>query len=157
MAYSYNTLVDIFDKFGENHLAIKRLDVSFFDQLPNFSTNGDNFPLMYVEPTSVEFDENADNNSFRVYCLDILLKDRSNEKEIMNQTLLILRDLVNWVRLDDDLKVDVTNTPIAVPVNNFLLDSTVGWYLDIDLDSPTINNDCSIPFKPGFNFIPREC
>tara|TARA_R110002050_G_scaffold74369_1_gene159572 strand:- start:470 stop:943 length:474 start_codon:yes stop_codon:yes gene_type:complete len=157
MAYSYNTLVDIFETFGENHLIIKRQEVSFFEQINNFSTDGDDFPLMYVEPSSIEFDVNVDNYSFRVYIVDLLLKDRSNEKEVMNQTQMVMRDLINWVRLSSDLNINITNIPLAIPVNNFLLDFTVGWYVDIDIESTTINNDCSIPFKDGFDYKPKDC
>jgi len=78
---------------------------------------------------------NIDEFSFRVYCVDLLQKDRTNETEILNQTLLVLRDLNNWLREDLNVPFQVIGDPTATPVNNFLMDYTTGWFADITIET----------------------
>ena len=144
---SYNTIVEKLRFFADNHLAIQRFDTSFFEELPVFSTGDNNFPIMYATPSDVEFDALVDNFTFRIYCVDLLLEDRSNETEVLNQTLLILRDLFNWIKIEDNLGIDTSGTSTATPVNNFLMDYTTGWYLDITIEYSPETNTCSIPFE----------
>ena len=95
--------------------------------------------------------------SFRVYCVDVLQKDRSNEQTILNETLLVLRDLVNWMRLDQTNDLNILNNPRAIPVNNFLTEFTTGWYVDIDIEASTVTSDCAIPFSSNFVLTGITC
>ena len=131
MSQQYNTIVNSLNQFSENHLSIKRFKCSFFEQMDNFSTSGNSFPILYAIPNDVSFEENIDVMSFRVYCVDVLQKDRSNEQTILNETLLILRDLTNWFKQDDYNNLNILNNPRAIPVNNFLTEFTTGWYIDL--------------------------
>ena len=144
---SYTTITNALAQFAIAHQSVKRYSVSFFDQLTNFSTNGDDFPILYLIPTSTDFDFNVDTYSFRVYAVDILLKDRSNESFILNDTLSILRDLTNWLRESDDHDMNVINVATAIPVNDALMDFTAGFYLDLSIQSPAITSECFIPFS----------
>lgn len=150
MIQSYNTLVDALTQFSDNHLTLKRFQCSFFEQFDNFSTSGNSFPILYAIPSDVSFDDNIDEFSFRVYCVDILQKDRSNEQTILNETLLVLRDLTNWMRLDQNNNLNILNTPRAIPVNNFLTEFTTGWYVDITIETTPETSDCAIPFTANF-------
>ena len=154
---SYNTLVDALTQFSTNHLTLKRFKCSFFEQLDNFSTEDNQFPILYAIPSDVAFDTNIDEFSFRVYCVDILQKDRSNESPILNETLLVLRDLTNWLRLDQDNNLNIINTPVATPVNNFLTEYTTGWYVDITIEATPETSDCAIPFSDNFIFSGVTC
>ena len=95
--------------------------------------------------------------SFRVYCVDVLQKDRSNEQVILNETLLILRDLNNWFKQNNYNNLNVLNNPRAIPVNNFLTEFTTGWYIDIDVEVEGETNDCSIPFSNNFILTGITC
>jgi len=67
--HSYNTVKDLLQQFSDNHLTVKRFDMSFLEQLPNFSTDGEQtFPILYAEPIDVVLLNNIDEFSFRVYC-----------------------------------------------------------------------------------------
>ena len=151
MVNSYNTLINTLQQFAQHHLGVQRFKTSFFEQFDNFSTGDNNFPILYVVPQDVTMLEEVDSLFIRVYCVDILQKDRSNEQPILNDTLLILRDLINWIRQDATVNYNVLNNPRAIPVNNFLVDYTVGWYIDIELESESYGNDCVIPFDVPFN------
>ena len=157
MSQQYNTIVNSLNQFSENHLSIKRFKCSFFEQMDNFSTSGISFPILYAIPNDVSFEENIDVMSFRVYCVDVLQKDRSNEQTILNETLLILRDLTNWFKQDDYNNLNILNNPRAIPVNNFLTEFTTGWYIDIDVEVEGETNDCSIPFSNNFIITGLTC
>lgn len=152
MIQSYNTLVNTLTQFANNHLTLQRFKCSFFEQMPNFSTEDNNFPILYAIPSDVSMGENIDEFSFRIYCVDILQKDRSNESTIINETLLVLRDLNNWLRLETAHDLNILNNPRAIPVNNFLTEFTTGWYMDIVIEATPETSDCAIPFSDNFIF-----
>ena len=157
MPENYNTIINALNQFSSAHLSLKRFKTSFFEQFDNFSSSDNSFPILYAIPNDVSFNENINTFSFRVYCLDILQKDRSNESNILNVTLLILRDLTNWLRVDETNNLNILNTPIAIPVNNFLVDFTQGWFIDIEIEASAEINDCSIPFSSNFQFSGITC
>ena len=156
MLQNHNTIVNALTQFANNNLSLRRFKVSFFEQFDNFSTSGDSFPILYAIPNEVSFEENIDVQSFRVYCVDILQKDRSNEQYILNDSLLVLRDLTNWLRQGDN-GLNILNIPRAIPVNNFLVDFTCGWYIDIDIECEAITTDCAIPFSSNFVLTGTTC
>jgi hypothetical protein len=157
MIQSYNTLKNTLEQFASNHLTLKRFKLSFFEQLDNFSTSDNTFPILYVIPSDVSFQENVDEFSFRVYCVDILQKDRANEGTILNETLLVLRDLNNWLRLETTHELNIIGTPRAIPVNNFLTEFTTGWYMDVVIESTPETSDCAIPFTDNFQYSGITC
>jgi hypothetical protein len=157
MIQQYNTVINSLNQFSEAHLSLKRFKSSFFEQIDNFSTSGNTFPILYAIPNDVVFDENIDRMSFRVYVVDILQKDRSNEQSILNETLLILRDLTNWFREDTTIDLNILNNPRCTPVNNFGVDFTVGWYADYEIEVTQSTSECSIPFSQNFVFTGTSC
>lgn len=157
MVQNYNTLTKALKIFTDNHLGLKRFKCSFFEELDNFSSSDNSFPILYAIPSDVSFKDNIDEFTFRIYCVDILQKDRSNESNILNDTLLILRDLTNWMRLSAENDLNILNEPNATPVNNFLVDFTTGWYIDITIESTPETSDCSIPFTDEFVFPNLGC
>jgi len=154
---NFNQVVDALNQFSNAHLSLKRFKTSFFEQIDNFATAENSFPILYVVPGDVSFENEIDVMSFRVYCVDILQKDRSNEQPILNETLLVLRDLVNWIRMTDTLDLNVVGTPRAVPINNFLTEFTVGFYIDLAVETSPETNDCSIPFSSNFQYSGITC
>lgn len=154
---NYSTIVNALTQFSTNHLSLRRFKTSFFEQFNNFSTTDNSFPILYAVPQDISFNEYIDVITFRVYCVDILQKDRSNESTVLNDTLLVLRDLTNWFRLDRTNDLNILNDPRAIPVNNFLVDFTVGWYVDIQIEASTITSDCAIPFSDNFQLTGITC
>jgi hypothetical protein len=153
---SFITVKNALEQFAANHLAVKRYKTSFFEQIDNFSSSDNTFPILYVVPSDVTFDQYVDRFFFRIYVVDILQKDRSNESAILNDTLLTLRDLYNWLKIADN-GLNVLSTARAIPVNNFLVDYTAGWYLDVEVEGLAESNDCSIPFSDNFTLTGYTC
>lgn len=157
MLNNYLTVINAIDTFCANHANIHRFKSSFFEQMDDFSTSGNSFPIFYAVPNDIAMEENIDVMSFRIYCLDILQKDRVNEEAILNSTYQNLRDLVNWFRNDEFNDLNVLNSPRAIPVNNFLVDFTTGWYIDTELEVSVVTNDCAIPFTNNFQLTGTSC
>lgn len=157
MTQSYTSITNALTQFAANHLSVRRFKCSFFEQLDNFSTSGNTFPLLYAVPNDTQFQPNVDVYSFRLYCIDVMQKDRSNESEILNDTLTVLRDLRNWLYLDYNTDLDLISDPRAIPVNNFGVDYTVGWMMDIEIQGTAISTECAIPFSSNFNLTGVTC
>lgn len=153
---SFITIKNALEQFAENHLSVRRFKTSFFEQIDNFSSSDNTFPILYAIPSDVTFDQYVNRYFFRVYCVDVLQKDRSNESAILNDTLLILRDLYNWLKISDN-GLNTLSTSRAIPVNNFLVDYTTGWYIDIEVEATAESNDCSIPFSENFILTGYTC
>jgi hypothetical protein len=151
-----NTIKNSLAAFASYHLQLKRFQLSFFENFDGFSTSAVQFPILYAIPQDVQLQENINSFTIRVYAVDILQTDRTNEVDVINDTLLILRDLRNWLALADN-GLNILNNPIAIPVNNFLVDYTAGWYIDIEVEGNAENNECSIPFSSNFLLSGNSC
>ncbi len=49
---SYQGLLNKLETFFNNHLQVKKFGGEFREQMPNFSTLDERYPLVYVVPTS---------------------------------------------------------------------------------------------------------
>ena len=154
---SYKQVIDAFELFADNHQMVNAFSSSFFEQFDQAVQNKPNWPIIYVIPDSITFEPYINSMRFRVYCVDLLQRDRSNESDILNDCIIILKDLYNWVKLNDYNDLNILNTPTAVPVNNFLTELTVGWYIDLDIEVQSPANECDIPFEDNFILTGVTC
>lgn len=146
MAQNYLTIKSVLDTFATNHDELKRFKVSFQEQLDNFVAEDGSFPILFSEILDLSFSESEDVYTYRIYCLDLLQKDRSNQDTILNTTSTILSDLTNWLRLNYEAPVVLLNSPRAIPVSNYLMDFTAGFYADFEFEVVGQKSDCLIPF-----------
>jgi len=151
-----NTIKNSLATFASYHLQLKRFQLSFFEQFDAFSEQDIQFPLLFAIPQDVSMQNNINSFTMRIYCVDLIQSDRSNEVDIINDTLLILRDLRNWLQLADN-GLNILNNPTAFPVNNFLISNTIGWYFDVEVEATADNSECSIPFSANFLLSGNSC
>jgi hypothetical protein len=154
---SYKQVIDAFELFADNHQMVNAFSSSFFEQFDQAVQNKPNWPIIYVIPDSITFEPYINSMRFRVYCVDLLQRDRSNEADILNDCIIILKDLYNWIKINDYNDLNILNTPTAVPVNNFLTELTVGWYIDLDIEVQAPANQCDIPFTENFILTGFTC
>ena len=82
------------ETFCDSHLQVQKFGADFLEQLPNFATQDEKYPVVFVNvPTSASLNENLNTFSLEVYCLDIIQKDRDNIITILSDTQLILNDI----------------------------------------------------------------
>jgi hypothetical protein len=154
---SYIRLLNAFESFSNAHLQIKRFASDFPEQVPNFGTEKENYPILFVSPNNTIFDENANQFTVDVYCFDIIEKDRININTILSDTNTILNDVYRWFKDGEIFGIDViTDTPACTPLNNGLLDYTAGWQMSITFVVDTYGI-CEIPFNESPVVITEVC
>lgn len=144
---SYITLLSKIEQFCNAHLQIKKYGGEFREQMPNFSTKDEKYPIVFVEPISDLEDLNTNQFSINVYCVDIIQKDRANLNTIVSDCQLILKDMYVYYINDMDAQLDVVGTSTMTPVNNFDSDYVAGWVMSITFEVSTYGA-CEIPMNP---------
>lgn len=154
---SYIRLLNAFDAFANAHLQIKRFAADFPEQMPNFGTESEKYPILFVSPDNTIFDENANQFTVTVRCFDIIEKDRSNINTILSDTNTILNDVYRWFKDGEIFGIDVIdNAPNSNPLNNELLDYAAGWEMQITFVVDTYGI-CEIPFNEPPVVITEVC
>ena len=152
---SYITLLSKIEQFCNAHLQIKKYGGEFREQMPNFSTKDEKYPVVFVEPLSDLEDLNTNQFSINVYCVDIIQKDRANLNTILSDCQLILKDMYVYYTNDMDAQLDVVGTASMSPLNNYDSDYVAGWVMGITFEVSTYG-PCEIPMNP-ITPIPVEC
>jgi hypothetical protein len=146
---SYQALTDEIIAFYNAHLQVKKVGTDFKEQLFNFATKDEKYPLVYVVPVDVIAGDNVNLFNLEIYCFDIIQKDRTNITTILSDTQQILNDLyLNYTFSLTDTDFDVEGFPTFTPLNNDLLDYAAGWLMSITFVLPSWT-DCQIPKQIG--------
>lgn len=147
---SYQSLINKIETFYNNHLQVKKVGSDFREQLPNFATKDEKYPIVYIAPLDATpgVEGFTTDMQLEIYCLDIIQKDRANINTILSDCHLILNDLYVWFTDGDDRSIDIMIPPTISPLNNDLLDYAAGWVMTITF---TIDNytDCQVPEQIG--------
>lgn len=133
---SYLKILDKLETFCDNHKQVFKFGSDFLEQLPNFATKNEKFPLVFVVPTTATPTDILTNISVDIYCLDIIQKGRENINTILSDTQLILNDIYLELNTGEDWDYDVTSASM-LPLNNDVLDYAAGWVLSISLEGQT--------------------
>lgn len=143
---SYQALINKIEAFYNAHLQVKKVGSDFKEQLFNFATKDEKYPIIYIVPVGSTPTENTNIFSLEIYCFDIIQKDRANINVILSDCNQILVDLVNYFRFSNDYDFDIVADPIFTPLNNDLLDYAAGWLMTLDVD---VSNwtDCQVPLQ----------
>ena len=141
---SYQSIVDKITAFYDNHAQVKKVGSDFKEQMVNFATIDEKYPLVYVVPTGVTPSENVTTFNLELYCFDIIQMDRANITTILSDTQQILQDLYLEFTFSDDYDFDIDGQPTFIPLNNDLLDYAAGWQMNLSVVIPSWTN-CQIP------------
>lgn len=143
---SYNQLIKKVETFCNNHRQIKRFGADFSEQMGNFATRSEEYPIVFMAPVSKRVEENVGYFVVDIWCWDIIQKDRANINTVISDTDLILTDLVTYFVDGSDLSVDIITTPEIIHLNNGLLDYTAGCTMRVEFEIGTYCYE-NIPFK----------
>lgn len=148
---TYNSFIDnITDNFATPHQQIQRFEEGFYDELAPYASGNEDWSIMWLVPVGVTHLENSvDSYSIRVYFLDLLEKDESNERDVISDQQSIARDFTNWLRENEDNGFNLLNLPVCTPIKSVIKDFTAGWYVDMEIEVKTEGSDCTIPFDAG--------
>ena len=144
---SYKSLLNKIEAFCAAHLQIKKYGGEFREQMPNFATIDEKYPVVFVTPTSDT--ENLNTNQFTVdiYCVDLIQADRANLNNIISDCQLILKDMYVYYTNDNDVEIDVVGSANMSPLNNLDLDYVAGWVMSITFEVASYGS-CAIPMNP---------
>lgn len=146
----YINLIEKFQTFQQDHLQL-----NYFGQGDPWEINGFpniTFPALWVNTVSASPKVNSGNliqtieYQFNILCFDIVRKGEQNELDVLNDTQLILCDLIldikaNWN--DVDMIIDPTQTPFT---ENFS-DWVTGWNMNITMTVDFPSNYCEIALR----------
>lgn len=137
---SYIGVINKIKKFSDEHLMVKRFGSDFNEQMGNFATMEDSWPILYVVPVAKSIGEFQSTYTVDVYSWDRIMEGRENINNCLSDTDLILTDLFLYFRDGNDYSISVIGEPFITPLNNGLLDYTVGNYIRMDI---YIDNYCT--------------
>src|SRR3989304_4313174 len=149
MASNLINIVDAFKTIADNHLQIHSFG---FGNIAEIATSGTiNYPLLYVEADGLVAKKGEVGFKFKLLIMDIVDKDKTNEKDILNDTSQILLDIfsefyIGGFGYGQDYGFELRQNDIAAV--NFLdrFDEEVaGWEAGVTIWSPFNWNRCAIP------------
>lgn len=143
---SYQALINKIKTFYTDHLQVQKVGSDFAEQLPNFATQDEKYPLVFIVPISAIPTMNTNIVTVEIHCLDIIQKDRANITVILSDCHQILVDLVNYFTFSDDFDFDILGQPSIIPLNNQILDYAAGWVMTLDVDMKNWT-DCPVPLE----------
>ena len=143
---SLQSTINKIEAFYNSHLQVKKVGADFKEQMTNFATKDEKYPIVFIVPVSVSNTENTNIFTLDIYCFDIIQKDRANIITILSDTHQILMDLYNYFTFSNDLSMDVSGIPSFTALNNDLLDYAAGYVMTITLE---VDNwtDCDVPLQ----------
>ena len=143
---SLQSTINKIEAFYNSHLQVKKVGSDFKEQMTNFATKDEKYPIVFIVPVSVSNTENTNIFTLDIYCFDIIQKDRANIITILSDTHQILMDLYNYFTFSNDLSMDVSGIPSFTALNNDLLDYAAGYVMTITLE---VDNwtDCDVPLS----------
>jgi hypothetical protein len=157
---THNEIVKLFKRFADGHSVVKAFAYGPPDA--QVLKNVENYPLMYVIPVSVDFDDNAanagglENQTFDVYFLDVpAIKESSFDaiREVVSDMVNVARDfrtvINNDIFLGQFMMRRTANGSFNVIMEDFA-DTLTGVQYTIVISQPQNNERCLIPgLSPG--------
>ncbi len=149
----YINIIERFEQFKDDHLQLK-----FFGQGDIWETNAFptmTFPALWVNTVSaVPKLQLTSNNiqtieyTFNIICMDAVKKGEENELNVLNDTQLILIDLIKDMKANWD-DFDMLSEPELVPFTERFSDWLSGWNLRIVVTVDFASNYCEIAINPN--------
>ncbi len=98
-------------------MQVKKVGSDFVEQLPNFATKDEKYPLVYIAPIDATpgVEGFTTDIQLEIYCMDIIQKDRANINVILSDCHLILNDFYVWFTDSNDYSIDIMAPPSALP------------------------------------------
>ena len=168
---TYNNVVNTLLRLGEYHEQISTTSVG--DIYDINLEKMEKFPLMHVNPTSVETGDSQLTYNFQVFIMDMvseksdwqtkqhelltkLVNTENNEQEVFNQTLAICTDIIGMLRHSSRQSlegVNDINAPIYFTQDQFTIEPfqerfdnlCCGWVFQIGVKVMNDFDTCNIP------------
>lgn len=106
------------------------------------------YTKLYVIPNNVSLDQNELTYNFQIIVADRLKDDYSNQRDVMNDTLEIMKDVFTFLYLSEyESEWDATVEPFLERFEDVL----AGWTMSLVITQPFDYNRCNVPERPFVN------
>lgn len=148
---NYNNLISILSGFTSNHLQLQRFGFGTLPELEREIANSGKFPMLWVNLVNVTYPtDNQKSFNFNILVFDVLDSDESNERDIHNDSILALEDLIkflwysssNLFRLNFGSQLNIQ--PFTEKFTEVVAGATLSIQIEVDFDG---QNSCSIPME----------
>lgn len=133
-------------EIATNH---QQINTFGWGELPELGKSSDVvYPLMWVVQQPSNVDGNNLRLRYKIVFADLVLKDISNEDEVLNDQMQIALDVVAQLN-HPDYEWQFENKGSFENFYNEYDDIATGWVLDCELIIDSPYNRCAIPFNPS--------
>lgn len=106
------------------------------------------YTKLYVVPNDTVLAQNQLTYNFQIIVADRLKDDYSNQRDVMNDTLEIMKDVFTFLYLSEyESEWDATVEPFLERFEDVL----AGWTMSLTLTQPFDYNRCNVPERPFVN------
>jgi hypothetical protein len=143
MNTSLNQVIKKLEGIAQNHLQIKGF--KFCDVADLEAESSLLYPLLWCDVRPSSFATKVVTLSIQISVLDIVLKDLSNERDVLSDCLQIISDVVNELRNPSEDEFIISDSITATPIKDSYQDEVAGWNCLISLDIANPYNRCAVP------------
>ncbi len=149
---TYYQIIEDFKGFSNAHPQINSFGFGDITQL-TMDINTQQSPIytkLYIIPSDTVLDQNQLTYNFQIIVADRLKDDYSNQKDVMNDTLEIMKDVFTFLYLsipDFESEWDA----IVEPFLERFEDVLAGWTMTLTITQPFDYNRCNVPERPFTN------
>jgi hypothetical protein len=143
---SYKLIIDDYQKFADLHEQINSFGFGDIPQLTNdIETNQEPlYPRMYVHNDLAKFHVGNINLNWKIFFIDRLTDDLSNQIEILSDMLEVVKDLFSKLYLSDfEAQFDAVVNPFFEKTETTL----GGWILNLSFTQKYDWNRCVLPIR----------
>lgn len=144
-----NQILDLIKTTSENHTQVNKF---LFSRDWDFETEGQVvYPLVgcaLVNPAVRT--KNMIVYDFTIFVADLVHKDRSNEQEVLSDTIQIAVDLESYIAqgfYDLDININREQSTSFTPFTEKWDSEVSGWSFNLKIEVPSINDSCQIPVR----------
>ena len=144
---NYKQIIEDLEEIAIHHEQLNSFGYGDLPQLTNdiITDKSPLYPRMYVLPDDTVFDQNQLTYNFQIIVADQLEQDYSNQRDVLNDTLEIIKDIFTRLYLSEyESEWGATVSPFLERSEDVL----AGWTLSVQLTQPFDYNRCVLPERP---------
>jgi hypothetical protein len=144
MNTSLNQIILNLRTISQNHLQLK--DFRFCDVADLGADSPIIYPLLWGDVLPTNFSTKVVNLSIQLSVLDIVQTDLSNENDVLSDTLQIISDVINELKIpsNGDLFL-ISDQVTATPIKDAYGDTVAGWNCQLTFQIPNPYDRCAVP------------
>lgn len=147
---TYKQIIEDLRDLSEAHLQINSFGFGDITQITmDLQTKKSPvYTKLYIVPNDTILDRNQLTYNFQVIVADRLKDDYSNQRDVMNDTLEIIKDVFTYLYLSEyESEWGATVEPFLERFEDVL----AGWTMNLTLTQPFDYNRCNVPERPFAN------